>query len=120
MIVGLAGGVYLDNQLSALAEHGLEQELLKHAQAAREAAMVLGRAPSSAALDALADRLGDASGSRITFITRDGTVIGDSALSREGLEHEDNHSTRPEFRAALAGQKHVVRRYSTTTNQDMV
>ncbi|HKU41190.1 MAG TPA: ATP-binding protein [Polyangiales bacterium] len=120
MIVGLAGGVYLDNQLSALAERGLEQELLKHAQAAREAAMTLGHAPSREALDALADRLGDASGSRITFIARDGSVIGDSALSREGLEHEDNHATRPEFRAAFAGQKNVVRRYSTTTNQDMV
>jgi two-component system phosphate regulon sensor histidine kinase PhoR len=119
-IVGLAGGLYLDNQLSALAEHALEQELLKHAQTAREAALALGSNPDQAALDSLADRLGDASGSRITFIARDGTVIGDSALSMDGLEHEDNHATRPEFRAALAGQKHVVHRYSTTTSQDMV
>ncbi len=120
MIVGLAGGLYLDNQLSALSERELEQELLKHAQTAREAALTLGARPDGAALDSLADRLGEASGSRITFIARDGTVVGDSALTHDGLATEDNHQNRPEIRAAMAGQKHVVRRFSTTTNQTMM
>jgi two-component system phosphate regulon sensor histidine kinase PhoR len=120
MIVGLAGGLYLDNQLSSLAEHELEQELLKHAQGAREAAVTLGPMPDPDVLDALADRMGEASGSRITFIAQDGTVVGDSALTHAGLMTEDKHDTRPEVRGAMDGQKRVVRRFSTTTNQDML
>jgi two-component system, OmpR family, phosphate regulon sensor histidine kinase PhoR len=120
VIVGLAGGLYLDNQLSALAEHELEQSLVKHAQAAREAAVTLGPKAAPDALDALADRMGEASGSRITFIAQDGMVVGDSALTHEGLMAEDNHHSRPEVASAMAGQKRVVRRFSTTTNQDMM
>jgi two-component system, OmpR family, phosphate regulon sensor histidine kinase PhoR len=120
MIVGLAGGVYLDNQLSALAEHELEQQLLKHAQAARQAAVTLGANPNPDALDSLADRMGEASGSRITFVARDGKVVGDSALTHDALLTEDNHHARPEVVSAMAGQKRVVRRYSTTTSQDMM
>jgi two-component system phosphate regulon sensor histidine kinase PhoR len=120
IIVGLAGGVYLDNQLSSLAEHELEQDLIRQAQGAREAAVTLGANPDPAALDALADRMGEASGSRITFIARDGKVVGDSALTQAGLMTEDNHHSRPEVIGAMDGQKSVVRRYSTTTSQDMM
>lgn len=120
IIVGLAGGLYLDNQLSALAEHELEQELLRQAQGAREAAVTLGPNPDPTALDALADRMGEASGSRITFIAQDGKVVGDSALTHDGLMAEENHNGRPEVIGAMDGQKRVVRRYSTTTNQDMM
>ncbi|HET6334717.1 MAG TPA: ATP-binding protein [Polyangiales bacterium] len=120
IIVGLAGGVYLDNQLSSLAEHELEQDLIRQAQGAREAAVTLGASPDPVALDALADRMGEASGSRITFIARDGKVVGDSALTQAGLMTEDNHHSRPEVIGAMDGQKSVVRRYSTTTSQDMM
>jgi two-component system phosphate regulon sensor histidine kinase PhoR len=120
IIVGLAGGLYLDNQLSSLAEHELEQDLLRQAQSAREAAVTLGPTPEPRALDALADRMGEATGSRITFIAQDGTVVGDSALTHDALMTEDNHHARPEVRGAMDGQKRVVRRYSTTTNQDMM
>jgi two-component system phosphate regulon sensor histidine kinase PhoR len=119
-VVGLAGGIYLDRELSALAERELEQDLLKHAQTAREASVSLAAPSDSHALDALADRLGEASASRITFIDANGKVVGDSALTLEGIGQEDNHSQRPEVRAAMAGQKRVVRRYSTTTGQDML
>ena len=119
-IVGLAGGLYLDKQLSALSERELEQELVKHAQSAREAADTLGAAADGDALDALADRLGEASSARITFIAQDGRVLGDSALTHDELMTEDNHHARPEVVGAMAGQKRVVRRYSTTTNQNMM
>jgi two-component system, OmpR family, phosphate regulon sensor histidine kinase PhoR len=129
MVVGLAGGLYLDRELSVLAERELEQELVRHAQTAREAAVSVSSAPNEQAhagvsdtrtLDALADRLGDASATRITFIDSSGQVVGDSALTLEGLSQEDNHRDRPEVRAAMAGQKRVVRRFSTTTGQDML
>jgi two-component system phosphate regulon sensor histidine kinase PhoR len=120
IIVGLAGGLYLDNQLSSLAEHELEQDLVRQAQGAREAALTLGVNPDPAALDALADRMGEASGSRITFIAGDGTVVGDSALTHDGLMREDNHHTRPEVMGAMDGHRSVVRRYSTTTHEDMM
>ncbi|HEX4354032.1 MAG TPA: histidine kinase dimerization/phospho-acceptor domain-containing protein, partial [Polyangiales bacterium] len=118
-IVGLAGGLYLEKELSRLEERELEDELLRRARTARES--VLGLAGSApAALDPLADRLGQASESRITFIDREGKVVGDSALTVDEIAREENHRTRPEVVAAMSGHASVVRRYSTTLQKDLL
>jgi two-component system, OmpR family, phosphate regulon sensor histidine kinase PhoR len=118
-IVGLAGGLYLERELSRLEEQELEGELLRRARSAREAVRGLEHS-SPETLDPIADRLGQASESRITFIDRSGAVIGDSALTRDEIAREENHSTRPEVVAAMGGHNSVVRRFSRTLGKDLL
>ena len=53
--------------------------------------------------DSLADRLGQITDLRVTLISRDGTVIGDSEIDRARLPTVENHADRPEVAAALRG-----------------
>lgn len=50
--------------------------------------------------DSLADRFGEAAGIRVTFIGPDGRVLGDSDVDAGRLSELDDHSDRPEVRAA--------------------
>ena len=50
--------------------------------------------------DSLADRFGEAAGMRVTFIGPDGRVLGDSDIDADRLSELDDHSDRPEVRAA--------------------
>jgi two-component system phosphate regulon sensor histidine kinase PhoR len=112
-LVGLAGGLYLENELTRLQEQNLERELLRRARTALEATHDV-HSLDPAALDPIADRLGQATDSRITLIDREGKVVGDSALTTDEITREENHRTRPEVIAAMGGQPLVVKRYSTT------
>lgn len=71
----------------------------------------------AAAIDPVARRLGEASALRVTVIAVDGTVLGESEGDRAVM---DNHSTRPEVIAALAGGLGVAVRYSDTVGFDMM
>ncbi len=53
--------------------------------------------------DSLADRLGAITGLRVTLISSDGTVLGDSEVDRDRLSAVENHADRPEVAAALSG-----------------
>lgn len=68
-------------------------------------------------IDALADRLGNKSGSRITIIDASGVVLGDSKRDPTTME---NHGNRPEVLEALAGGSGSSIRYSTTMECDMM
>ncbi len=126
VVVGLAGGLYLDRELGRLEESEQQHELLRHARSARAAAHALdaargaGQRAANPEIDALADQLGASTNSRITFIDDHGTVIADSALTAEGLLHEENHSHRPEVIAAMSGREDVVTRFSTTVGKDLL
>ena len=72
------------------------------------------------ALDAEADRLGQFTASRVTFVADDGRVVGDSAQTADQLQALENHGTRPEIAAARIGTIGVSRRYSTTLGTDML
>jgi two-component system phosphate regulon sensor histidine kinase PhoR len=77
-------------------------------------------AGDAAALDAEADRLGQHSASRVTFIAADGRVVGDSTQTAAQLSTLENHASRPEV---LLARDHGVgssRRYSTTIGTDML
>jgi len=71
-------------------------------------------------LDREADRLGEATASRVTFVAADGRVVGDSTQSPESLETLDNHGTRPEVVAARDGGVGSSQRYSATVGVDML
>ena len=68
-------------------------------------------------IDTICKEAGRLSGTRITVILPDGTVIGDS---RETPRLMDNHAGRPEIITALAGQTGQSLRFSKTLMQRML
>jgi two-component system phosphate regulon sensor histidine kinase PhoR len=92
-----------------VAEARLAADLL-----ARDTALV-----TTAALDDEADRIGQLLGARVTFIAADGTVVGDSFETLEGVAAMDNHAQRPEVVDARASGLGRSRRHSATVNTDM-
>jgi len=111
-------GVYLTNSARTSELNNLRSELENEAMITAEASLSsFGEQNEIGDLDVLAKKLGSQIGARVTIITRDGTVLGDS--------HEDpltmeNHATRPEVREALASGLGVSTRYSTTLGEKMM
>ena len=103
-----------DRQRNAIAQRLTDE--------ARLIADLLSSAPSleGAALDREADRLGQYSASRVTFIAEDGRVVGDSTQTLAQLETLENHSSRPEVIAARESGLGISQRLSTTINTDML
>ena len=71
-------------------------------------------------LDDEADRLAQFIEGRVTLITADGRVLGDSTLDGAELAALDNHFTRPEIQIARDGRIGMIERYSTTVEGDML
>ena len=71
--------------------------------------------PGTSDLDAEADAIGQLIGERVTFIARDGTVYGDSAVDRAGLATLENHATREEIVQAAHSGTGLASRTSNTT-----
>jgi diguanylate cyclase (GGDEF)-like protein len=70
--------------------------------------------------DRLADRIGQASSTRITYLDLDGKVLGDSALTYAEVLKVENHGDRKEVASALLYGEGVAYRYSSTLKRDMV
>ena len=70
--------------------------------------------------NAIANRLGEASDSRVTLILNDGTVVGDSSLTKEQISTLDNHINRKEIQQALLNGKGWSSRYSSTLDQQLL
>ena len=100
-----------------------ERELQARAALVREQVMPAITADTPQQLESLVQRLGRASGTRITIIAADrpgvarGEVLADSDSSPTEME---NHATRPEFLTALLGRPGRAVRYSDTLKQDMM
>ncbi len=120
LVVGLASGAYLENQLRQLLVSRIEAELHRHALTVRELFRSHRDWSTAMVLDPLADRLGQATSARVTVIAQDGTVLGDSALTIEQVRQLDNHGRRPEVVAALSDGHGVARRFSATLRTDML
>lgn len=73
-------------------------------------------APGEAAAAAAAKRMAE-SGYRVTLILADGRVLADSEADPGSME---NHATRPEVAAALAGRPTSIRRMSTTVGEELL
>jgi two-component system phosphate regulon sensor histidine kinase PhoR len=72
---------------------------------------------STTDVDGICKKIGKIAFSRITIIKKDGTVLGDSDENPIKME---NHSTRPEFIAALKEGNGVAIRYSDTIKRNMM
>ena len=75
------------------------------------------RARDPSALDPLAHRVAAGAGVRVTFIDTTGVVLGESDEDRTTM---DNHASRPEVAAALAGNEGSATRLSATVQRDLL
>ncbi len=70
--------------------------------------------------DKIADQLGHDISARVTIISSDGVVQGDSMFDGEALHGLENHLSRPEVQDALMNKRGESRRYSHSTKEDML
>lgn len=68
-------------------------------------------------IDELVDRAGRSTDTRLTVMTLDGTVVGDTTASGETLRAVENHATRPEVRDALSLGEGTDERFSKTVQE---
>jgi two-component system phosphate regulon sensor histidine kinase PhoR len=87
---------------------------VRAALVAREAERETAARTDFATWDALADALGKAADARVTLISSDGTVLGDSEIDLATLATIENHAARPEVARALAGTRGEDARLSAT------
>jgi two-component system phosphate regulon sensor histidine kinase PhoR len=78
------------------------------------------RAPTVAELNNEALRIGQLIGARVTFVAADGSVLGDSAETPEGVAAMENHAGRPEVITARTNGVGSSQRESPTLGIDML
>jgi len=116
--ISLLLGVLAEHSLRSREEARVERSLGASAQLVRELARSARFSrDDSPELSELASRAAAAAGARVTFITHDGTVVGDSDVRPEELSNVANHATRPEVAAALGGATGVAARRSETVGR---
>jgi two-component system, OmpR family, phosphate regulon sensor histidine kinase PhoR len=98
-------------------EQQIERSLIGQTRLAAE---ILSHRETPADFDAEADALGTLSGLRVTFIGRDGAVLGDTDLDAQQLKTVENHGTRPEVIQAQREGVGIARRFSTTVQAEML
>jgi two-component system phosphate regulon sensor histidine kinase PhoR len=100
-------------------EQQIRTGIINEARLAAET-MAHRQAGTAAELDAEADAIGRLVSARVTFLARDGSVVGDSELSLESIRTVDNHATRPEVQQAQREGLGIAIRYSNTLHIDML
>lgn len=71
-------------------------------------------------VDDLVDRAGRSTETRLTVMSLDGTVIGDTTANGDALRAIENHSSRPEVRKALSEGEGDDERLSNTAHEDQM
>lgn len=118
LVMGGSIFVYLNRTLENSLVSTLTDNLLSQT---RLAALMLSRDGSQQKdLQALAVKLGEDITARVTIISPDGTVVGDSGVNSRELKAVENHLNRPEVQAALKSGTGTAVRYSTTVRRDML
>ena len=84
----------------------------------REAALVADNWGTGMDADSLANRAGAALGHRVTLITSDGVVVGDSEFDQPALGALENHRTRPEVLAASDSGTGASIRFSASAGDE--
>ena len=120
MLFSSIGILTIDYQL----HHGLNDrvntELRWLATVALESLSIANKPTTQEHIDVIADRIGQASGARITFIDQHGNITGDSRISVNRLSVQDNHQDRIEVAQALKTGTGYAKRHSKTLRQDLI
>ena len=118
LVMGGSVYFYLNRTLESSVVSTLTDNLFSQT---RLAALMLSRdGADQKDLQALAVKLGEAVTARVTIISPDGTVVGDSGVALSELKEVENHINRPEVQDALKNGTGTSVRYSTTVRQDML
>ena len=111
-------GVYVSNSARNTQINHLKLQLVNEAElVANISASSFADPAQQVNLNVMAQTIGAEINTRITFIALDGTVLGDNDQTAANME---NHATRPEVQAALAGNIGQDTRYSTTLREYMM
>jgi two-component system phosphate regulon sensor histidine kinase PhoR len=111
-------GVYISSSARNTQINHLKLQLVNEAElVANLSASSFADPAQQVNLNAMAQTIGTEINTRITFIALDGTVLGDNDQTAASME---NHATRPEVQAALAGNIGQDTRYSTTLREYMM
>ena len=121
LLLGLVLGVSL---LLAAVISVLDRRIYKRigeqqvTQLESEARLLAAQWSDLAAADAVADAAGAATGHRVTLISADGVVLGDSDFDPPRLGTLENHRSRPEVRDALRTGSGQARRMSASAGDE--
>jgi len=117
----LIAGPYLNQALERLAVEGLEARLATAAQLLHdEARALLARGATPGENQAFVIQARRASDFRVTLMTADGRVVGESEVLLRDLPRIENHRGRPEVEAALAGRYGRDLRRSATVDAPLL
>ena len=120
-VTTVAAGLYLNRALEAFAVDTLEARLASIGRLVHdEARAMISRDASPAEFRAFALRVSRPTASRISVIAADGRVLGDSDVAVDELPRLENHATRPEVLAALAGRVGRDRRTSASVGASLL
>ncbi len=120
LVVIVITGFFLATFLKQNLFSRIEDELTRHAASARASIETTPDISKVSTADPLADKLGEAIAARVTIILEDGRVIGDSSIGQGEIQAVENHSDRPEVRAALGTGRGSSRHFSSTLNHEML
>lgn len=117
----LVGYAYIARELEAALVEDMRADLGVRARLiADQAERYDARLDDLAAWDELADEIGATGEGRVTFMRKDGTVIGDSQVPHAELPNLENHADRSEIRQALAGRLGRSERRSTSVDMNLL
>jgi len=112
--------VVAERDLAIGLQEQIETELSKQAKILRESFAQSEQSREPINLKSQIDSYSKASGSRITLISRSGDVLVDSSIAMSNLISLDNHSNRPEVIAAFSNGFGSSKRFSNSTQQEML
>jgi two-component system phosphate regulon sensor histidine kinase PhoR len=118
----LAGEIYLRHTIEANLVERIRRDLIERLDLIHDSIDEVARSGTAGKdeWDRLAHRLGRPDRARISFIRPDGVVLGDSDVTRAGLDHVENHRERPEVLSALGGQPGSSMRWSATVGKRLM
>ncbi|HYS05280.1 MAG TPA: ATP-binding protein [Candidatus Dormibacteraeota bacterium] len=121
LVAGLSSflaALVLDRAVARRVTEQIAARLGDEVRLARDLARAEPDLPSTA--DRLADRLGRDLGVRVTIISSDGAVLGDTDLDGAALREVENHASRPEVMEAVRDGTGRSMRYSRTVAENML
>ncbi len=115
-----AAYIYLSSALDRLITDRIRDDLFVRVELVAREAEQANLPDDITAWDKLADDLGAHAGARVTFITADGRVIGDSEVTAERMPSVENHLMRPEVQEALKTGRGASARLSDTIHKRLL
>jgi two-component system phosphate regulon sensor histidine kinase PhoR len=120
MVIIVLAGLILALAFRSIEKHQIEMQgdsLLRLAQALELSLAEALRTGGPAYLDSLAKDIGRTTGTRVTVVDKNGTVLAESEQDPDLMER---HRTRPEIMRALRGERGMSQRFSTTIGEDFL